>query len=62
MKGLASDGGLFIPEEIPSLPSSWESEWQDLSFAELAHRIMSLYVDESPLYLTHGNPLLINWL
>jgi threonine synthase len=45
MKGLASDGGLFIPEEIPSLPSSWESEWRDLSFAELAHRIMSLYVD-----------------
>ncbi|KAF7717020.1 Threonine synthase [Penicillium ucsense] len=49
MKGLASDGGLFIPEEIPSLPSSWESEWRDLSFAELAHRIMSLYISPSEI-------------
>lgn len=49
MKGLASDGGLFVPEEIPSLPSSWESEWRDLSFAELAHRIMSLYISPSEI-------------
>ncbi|KAI2786519.1 Threonine synthase [Penicillium oxalicum] len=49
MKGLASDGGLFIPEEIPSLPPSWESEWRDLSFAELAHRIMSLYISPSEI-------------
>lgn len=49
MKGLASDGGLFIPEEIPSLPPSWESEWRDLSFEDLAFRIMSLYVSPSEI-------------
>jgi threonine synthase len=49
LKGLASDGGLFIPEEIPSLPSSWESEWRDLSFEDLAFRIISLYVSPSEI-------------
>ncbi|KAK2766972.1 threonine synthase [Arachnomyces sp. PD_36] len=50
IKGLASDGGLFIPEEIPSLPENWESEWRDLSFQELALQIFSLYIspDEIP--------------
>lgn len=49
MKGLASDGGLFIPEEIPSLPENWES-WADASFEDLAFNIMSLFVspDEVP--------------
>ncbi|KAF2472063.1 threonine synthase-like protein [Lindgomyces ingoldianus] len=44
LKGLASDGGLFIPEEIPSLPSDWVSKWQHLSFGELAYEIFSLYI------------------
>lgn len=46
---MASDGGLFIPEEIPSLPPSWESEWRDLSFEDLAFRIMSLYVSPTEI-------------
>ncbi|PWY92658.1 threonine synthase [Aspergillus heteromorphus CBS 117.55] len=49
MKGLAADGGLFVPEEIPALPANWESEWRDLSFEELAFRIMSLYISESEI-------------
>ncbi|RAK78673.1 threonine synthase THR4 [Aspergillus fijiensis CBS 313.89] len=49
LKGLASDGGLFIPEEIPSLPANWESEWRNLSFEEIAFRIMSLYISESEI-------------
>ncbi|PLN83228.1 threonine synthase [Aspergillus taichungensis] len=49
LKGLASDGGLFIPEEIPSLPANWESEWRDLSFEDLAFQIMSLYVSSSEI-------------
>lgn len=50
IKGLAADGGLFIPEEIPKLPDNWESEWRDLSFQELAFQILSLYIspDEIP--------------
>jgi threonine synthase len=44
LKGLASDGGLFIPEEVPSLPLDWESKWKNLSFSELACEILSLYI------------------
>ncbi|KAF2745455.1 threonine synthase-like protein [Sporormia fimetaria CBS 119925] len=49
LKGLASDGGLFIPEEVPSLPSNWESEWKNLSFEELAFNIFSLYISPSEI-------------
>lgn len=49
LKGLASDGGLFIPEHIPALPANWESEWRNLSFEELAFQIMSLYISESEI-------------
>ncbi|RDA95413.1 hypothetical protein CP533_5381 [Ophiocordyceps camponoti-saundersi (nom. inval.)] len=48
LKGLAADGGLFLPEEIP-LATDWQS-WSDLPYAELAFRILSLYIstDEIP--------------
>ncbi len=49
LKGLAQDGGLFIPEEIPSLPADWASSWQDLSFADLAFEILSLYIAPSEI-------------
>ena len=49
MKGLASDGGLFIPEEIPSLPSDWATNWKDLEFADLAFELMSLYISPSEI-------------
>lgn len=43
LKGLADDGGLFIPQTIPELPPHWRS-WVDLSFQDLAVEIMSLYI------------------
>ncbi|KAI1820531.1 tryptophan synthase beta subunit-like PLP-dependent enzyme [Xylaria intraflava] len=48
LKGLAADGGLFLPHQIPSV-ANWE-EWKDLSYTELAFRIFSLYIstDEIP--------------
>ncbi|SPO03821.1 probable threonine synthase [Cephalotrichum gorgonifer] len=47
LKGLASDGGLYIPEEIPAA-EGWES-WKDLSFTELAFKVMSLYISPSEI-------------
>ncbi|KAI6251359.1 Threonine synthase [Erysiphe necator] len=47
LKGLASDGGLFIPEEIPYLPQDWESKWENISFLDLAFEILSLYISPS---------------
>ncbi|KAF4627085.1 hypothetical protein G7Y89_g11073 [Cudoniella acicularis] len=49
LKGLAADGGLFIPEEIPQLPRDWQTKWQKLSFSELALEILSLYISSSEI-------------
>ncbi|SPO30937.1 probable THR4 - threonine synthase (o-p-homoserine p-lyase) [Ustilago trichophora] len=48
LTGLAPNGGLFIPAEVPQLPANWESEWANLSFPELSHRVLSLYIPEDP--------------
>lgn len=47
LKGLATDGGLYIPEEIPSA-TDWQS-WKDLSFPEIAFNILSLYISPSEI-------------
>ncbi|KAK5997269.1 Threonine synthase [Cladobotryum mycophilum] len=47
LKGLASDGGLYVPIQVPRA-SSWES-WRDLSFSDLAYEIMSLYISPSEI-------------
>lgn len=45
MMGLASDGGLLVPETIPNISDQLE-ELTNLSYVELAVRIMSLYIDD----------------
>ncbi|MCJ1248947.1 threonine synthase [Trapelia coarctata] len=49
LKGLASDGGLFIPEAIPSLPGDWAQKWRRLPFSSLAYEILSLYISPSEI-------------
>ena len=44
MTGLARDGGLFIPSQIPKLPHDFMTKWKDLSFQELAFEIMRQYI------------------
>ena len=48
LKGLATDGGRYIPEAIPDASSSWQS-WKDLSYPELALEILSLYISPSEI-------------
>ena len=43
--GLASDGGLLLPEQIPDV-SNQLADWQDFSYQQLAFELMSLYVDD----------------
>ncbi|KIV87480.1 threonine synthase [Exophiala sideris] len=45
LKGLASDGGLFHPHDVPDVGSKY-LDWKDLSFPELAYQVMRLYIDE----------------
>lgn len=47
LKGLASDGGLYVPNAIPE-PSNWQS-WKDLDFPDLAFEILSLYISPSEI-------------
>ncbi|KAL9099896.1 MAG: hypothetical protein Q9163_004671 [Psora crenata] len=49
LKGLASDDGLFIPEEIPLLPLDWQSDWLELSFEDLAFQTFSLYISPAEI-------------
>ncbi|EGG09147.1 uncharacterized protein MELLADRAFT_42682 [Melampsora larici-populina 98AG31] len=44
LAGLAPNGGLYIPSSIPTLPENWQTQWESLSFTELALEIYSLYI------------------
>ena len=46
--GLAPDGGLYLPESYPKITAAELSEWRTLSYAELAFRILSKFIDDIP--------------
>lgn len=46
MMGLAADGGLLLPDPLPSVGSATLDEWKDLSYPKLALKIMGLFVDD----------------
>lgn len=48
MMGLATDGGLLLPEVIPAVAQQELATWQGLSYQELAFAIISLYADDIP--------------
>ncbi|KAM0353264.1 hypothetical protein HYE67_003942 [Fusarium culmorum] len=49
LKGLAADGGLFLPHEIPAATEWNQQSWKDLSYQELAFQIFSLYISRSEI-------------
>ena len=44
--GLASDGGLFMPEEIPTIDLEYIKKLSALSYAERAANVLSLYLSD----------------
>lgn len=48
MMGLATDGGLLLPESIPSIDKATLTSWQNLTYQELAFAVISLYADDIP--------------
>ena len=45
MMGLATDGGLLLPESIPQVDEATLKRWAGLSFQELACEVMGPYVE-----------------
>lgn len=45
MKGLADDGGLFVPDSIPPLEVSWEA-LAAMNYPETAYEVMKLFLDD----------------
>ncbi len=45
MMGLATDGGLLLPESIPQIDEATLARWAELSFNELAVEVMLPYVE-----------------
>jgi len=48
LAGLAPDGGLYLPEHYPQVTPEQLKAWRNLSYADLAHAILSLYIDDIP--------------
>ncbi len=47
MTGMARDGGLLLPEHIPSVTDRLAA-WRDLSYEDLAFEVMRLFADDLP--------------
>lgn len=48
MMGLATDGGLLLPESYPQVSCEQLALWRQLSYPELAFQIISRFVDDIP--------------
>ena len=48
MMGLADDGGLLLPETIPTFSAAELESWRGLSYPQLAFEIISRFVDDIP--------------
>ncbi len=46
MMGLARDGGLLLPEELPVISPDTRSKWAGLSYTDLAFEVMSIFVSD----------------
>lgn len=53
MMGLADDGGLLLPESIPSLSEIQLKSWQSISYQYLATEILSLFIDDIEKHVLH---------
>ena len=48
LEGLAPDGGLYLPTHYPRVDRTTLAKWRELSYADLAFEILSLYIDDIP--------------
>lgn len=48
MMGLATDGGLLLPEKLPTVDNATVASWRNLSYPDLACAVLSLFIDDIP--------------
>ena len=48
MMGLARDGGLLLPETLPTVAADMLVRWQHLPYQYLAKEVLSLFIDDIP--------------
>lgn len=46
LKGIADDGGLFMPNEIPLLPASFFQNIEKYSFQEIGYQVAKLFIND----------------
>ncbi len=46
LQGFAADGGLFVPDRIPSLTRDQLQEWSSLSYPDLVFELLSLFIED----------------
>ncbi len=46
LEGLAPDGGLTLPETLPKLDAATLESWRGLDYADLAARVLGLFIDD----------------
>lgn len=51
MTGLAHDRGLFVPDEFPTVTNEEIESWRSLSYADLAIKVISKFVQEDQVPL-----------
>lgn len=49
MMGLATDGGLLLPAEIPEISAETLAQWRKLSYPDLATAVLSRFIDDIPV-------------
>ena len=47
LTGLAPDGGLYVPVELPSFSSEQIASWRDLSYVDLALEVISPFIGDA---------------
>lgn len=45
LSAYASDGGLYVPEHLPTLPENYRTLWKELSFPDVCAEVFHLFCD-----------------
>lgn len=48
MMGLATDGGLLLPEKLPVVDDETVNSWRSLNYQKLAYEVLSLFIGDIP--------------